>query len=165
MFNFWILIFNLLFFFHCWKWATMATKHTLRDCIYFSALIFQQFSLHFTYFSIHIFLVPVTSSYFMNVVPASLWAHLDCMITHTWWCSTGPCCSAACWSNSCPRWRICAAATRLSSCWCRGGFGRECRSAEAGRDSLPPGLSLCKSAGSQKQKSEQQNIYIYYCAF
>lgn len=66
----------------------------------------------------------------------------------TWWCSTGPCCCAACWSSSCRRLQICAAASRRSSCWCRGGSDPQCRWGAAGRGWPPPGWSRCTSTGS-----------------
>lgn len=80
----------------------------------------------------------------------------------TWWCSTGPCCCAACWSSSCLRWRICAAAFPRSSCWCRGGSDPECRWGAAGRGWRPPGWSRCTSAGSTQHTTHSNSAVKFH---
>lgn len=73
-------------------------------------------------------------------------AHLE---SHqlTLWCSTGPCCCAACWSSSCQQLQRCVVASPRSSCWCTGVSAPVSRWVGAGRGLLPPVWSRCMSGG------------------
>lgn len=67
------------------------------------------------------------------------------MLWFTWWCSTGPYCSFACWSSSCLQCQRCVAASLLTFCLYRGECDQVCRWAGAGMDSLLSGSIPCTS--------------------